>query len=554
MRLIRACVLLGLLILFAGILLPVSVRAQSTTAYTGTYYNNTDLSGTPAFIRQDQAIDFDWSSSTPDPAITGDNYSVRWTRWYNAESAGPYNLKLTSDDGSRLWVDGSLVLDMWYDHAAQAQTASLDLTAGYHLVRVEYYNRGGAATVHLDIAFAGTYPNWKAEYYNNANLSGTPVVVTDNPDVNFDWGTKAPVSGLPADQFSVRWTRDQYFDAGTYRFSLTTDDGSRVWVGDKLLIDQWRDQPPTAYTADITLDAGTYPLRIEHYDKSGTASVKLSWTPTLGGGIWNASYFKNADLSGNPVLKRQDADLTFDWGTAGPGSKVSGDVFSARWDSARIAPASQFYTVFATADDGVRVSVDGKRLIDEWRDQPPTTFGATVYLAAGQHNWQVEYYQHLGAASLSVQILPGVAAQPPVAPHDISVEQGGPGWIGGSAEWHTALAENIKLASGPNNAFFLPLTTSGRWYPTLPEARNYEVFAYIPGGVATTHSAHYLIAHAGTVSAQTIPQANYKDEWVSLGTYYFSALGTEYVLLPDVTYECARCFTIVWSSLKFSPR
>ncbi|MGB8645970.1 MAG: PA14 domain-containing protein [Anaerolineae bacterium] len=557
MRTSSALSAMGSLCLFV-LLLAVAgspLHAQSAGAFTGEYYNNLDLSGAPAFIRQDPEINFNWGASAPDPAITTDSFSVRWTRWYNLDSAGPYSLTLTTDDGSRLWVDGNLVVDMWYDHGLLTRMATLTLAAGYHLVRVEYYNHGGSATAIMSLSFTGTYPDWKGEYFDNPDLTGAPVLVVNNPEINFNWGVNSPDPRIPADRFSARWTRSQYFDAGTYRFTLTTDDGSRVWVGDRLLIDQWRDQPPTAYTADMTLAAGTYPLRVEHYDRSGNASIQLSWATAPTSSVWNGQYFASQDLTGNPALTRKDADLAFNWGAAGPGSRISGDIFSAKWDSARTAPVAGFYTVYATVDDGVRVAVDGNRLIDAWRDQPPTNYAAVVYLAAGVHNWHVEYYQHLGGASLTVQIVTGIASTPLTTGNDINVQVGGAGWLAGSGtDWQKGQNGSASWVSSLNNAFTLPTYNWGRWYPALPAARSYEVLAYIPAGTATTRSAHYLIAHAGTVTFQTIPQTAYKDQWVSLGAYYFNGLGSEFVALADVTYECPRCYTVVWSSLKFSPR
>jgi hypothetical protein len=248
-----------------------------------------------------------------------------------------------------------------------------------------------------------TYPDWKGEYFNNQNLSGSPVLVRNDPSINFNWGLGSPDSSVSSDHFSVRWTRNQFFSAGTYQFTVTTDDGMRLWVGDTLLIDAWYDQSAT-HTATITLSAGTYPLRVEYYEDNGNAVAQVSWSTTITPSLqpWTGYYYNNTSLSGTPVLIRQDANLNFNWGGGSPGAGVPGTNWSAKWDSSQYAASSGNYTVSVTADDGVRVWVDGNLIIDEWQDQPPTTFSATGYLAAGWHSVHVEYYQHVGGSMIQL--------------------------------------------------------------------------------------------------------------------------------------------------------
>ncbi len=99
-----------------------------------------------------------------------------------------------------------------------------------------------------------------------------------------------------------------------------------------------------------------------------------------------------------------------------------------------------------------------------------------------------------------------------------------------------------------------PLFAWGKWYPPLTEARNYEVFVFIPGGVATTKNARYWLWHDGQYDSVVVAQAAYKNQWVSLGTYSFAGEGGEFVTLSSVTYECNQCTTVVWDAVKFSPR
>jgi hypothetical protein len=88
--------------------------------------------------------------------------------------------------------------------------------------------------------------DWSAEYFNNNYLGGNPVVRRTDQDLNFNWGTGSPDPKVKADQFSVRWTKTQYFSGGEYKIQVTADDGFRVYVDGKAVTNliQWKSQPP----------------------------------------------------------------------------------------------------------------------------------------------------------------------------------------------------------------------------------------------------------------------------------------------------------------------
>jgi hypothetical protein len=77
------------------------------------------------------------------------------------------------------------------------------------------------------------FTDWQGEYYNNVNLEGEPVVVRNDPAIDFNWGTGPPAPGVGPDDFSVRWTSDRDLPAGIYRINFRVDDHrSVVRVGD----------------------------------------------------------------------------------------------------------------------------------------------------------------------------------------------------------------------------------------------------------------------------------------------------------------------------------
>ncbi len=120
--------------------------------------------------------------------------------------------------------------------------------------------------------------DWHAAYYANKNFEGNPVFTRRDPQISFNWGEGGPGGGVPNDGFSVRWTRDQYFEQGTYRFYVTTDDGARLFIGDHLVLDAFRVQPPTSYYVDVYLSGGTHTLKVEYYEESGGAVIDVRFS------------------------------------------------------------------------------------------------------------------------------------------------------------------------------------------------------------------------------------------------------------------------------------
>ncbi|CAN5874449.1 hypothetical protein BH18ACT11_BH18ACT11_00850 [soil metagenome] len=106
-------------------------------------------------------------------------------------------------------------------------------------------------------------------------------------------------------------------------------------------------------------------------------------------------------FSTQPVLTRCETAVNNDWGSGSPGSGVNSDSFTTRW-AGNFDFESSGYEFTATADDGVRLWVDGQLLIDQWKDQAATTYKATKTMTAGAHEIKVEYYENAGAASAKV--------------------------------------------------------------------------------------------------------------------------------------------------------
>ncbi len=149
------------------------------------------------------------------------------------------------------------------------------------LVATDAAGAQGSKTYRLDPDRSGdacANPMFKGVYFNNKTMSGPPVATRCSTNIDFNWPTDAPGPGIAADNFSARYTRTLPLEAGNYVFTVTGDDGVRFYVDGELLIDRWNDQPATDYTAARTLAQGYHWLRLEFYDATEDAVIRLNWT------------------------------------------------------------------------------------------------------------------------------------------------------------------------------------------------------------------------------------------------------------------------------------
>lgn len=117
-----------------------------------------------------------------------------------------------------------------------------------------------------------------ATFFNDREL--TKVLRTRvDPTIDFNWDGRAPGQGLPAENYAVRWTgwlRPP--EPGEYTFVISTDDGMRVWVDEKLILDVWKLQTPTDYRRRVTLKADqAVALRVEYFQERYQARAQLRW-------------------------------------------------------------------------------------------------------------------------------------------------------------------------------------------------------------------------------------------------------------------------------------
>lgn len=124
---------------------------------------------------------------------------------------------------------------------------------------------------------------WKADYYPNTTLTGTPRTSLCDKAVSENWGTGHPAGiSLPNDRFGVRWTmRRNFGGGGPFLLKTAAQDGIRVWIDGIRRVDLWRDYASTQHASvKVTVPAGTHTVRVDYAAVTGPANVAVSLAPT----------------------------------------------------------------------------------------------------------------------------------------------------------------------------------------------------------------------------------------------------------------------------------
>ncbi|NJO02039.1 MAG: T9SS type A sorting domain-containing protein [Bacteroidia bacterium] len=225
-----------------------------------------------------------------------DQFGFQFTGYVDVPTDGEYTFYTSSDDGSKLYIGTTEVVNNDGLHGSQERSGTIGLKAGKHALRVVFFENTGGEV--LTVSYQGpgiskqAIPNsalyrvsggstgLSAVYFNNQTLTAPIALTRTDATVNFDWQSGSPGSGVNADNFSVRWTGQVEAPVnGNYTFYTLSDDGVRLWVNGNLVIDNWTDHPPTQNSsAAISLTGGQkYSIQMEFYENGGGAVAQLLW-------------------------------------------------------------------------------------------------------------------------------------------------------------------------------------------------------------------------------------------------------------------------------------
>ena len=407
------------------------------------YFNNIDPNiGTAVLVRNESSIDYNWGAGSPAAGVNADNFSVRWTGKFKFEEAGVYLFRNRADDGIRTWVDGQPIINEWNDHGATDYGAYLNMTAGEHDIKVEYYDRGADAVAKVLWEKGGV---WTGIYFDKQDLTGrltsSESFSTTTPSFSKDWGVGGP-KDTPTDRFSALFDTTRWLPAGFYKIETKADDGIRVKINYKTVIDRWLINGQSQDSGFFQWAGGDVPIRVEYFENEGSAALNFNikrvekFSDQVQPNRWNATVFAwdpsqedkpsvdfaSGDFNnpnvigitdlGSNVLSNGKQGFYGDWGSGAlnkDGARLPNDYFAVRaYTTAKFDGGE--YVFRAKADNGFQIFAKNQATGQWFYITPQASWEAsstkykeyTYTLPQGSYDLHFHFYEKTGNASFDL--------------------------------------------------------------------------------------------------------------------------------------------------------
>ena len=262
-----------------------------------------------------------------------------------------------------------------------------------------------------------------AAYHDRPNFKGRVIYRIDKT-IDHQWYSRQPVFDLPRDYFSVRWTAElEPPVTGVYTFTLHANDGGKLKVGN-MEMGRWEALSGFREQAKVTLEGGKrVPFVFEFFDNYGEASARVLWkgpgfqetviptsqlypvTDKAPKGLIEATgllgcYYQNRFFYGDGMLA---IDGAMDFSPVTPPAKFPDKNYSVRWTGQLVPPHTEEYTFKIITDEGVRLWVDGRLVINELSNRTSRTFAGTAPLERDtRYNIRLESVHRAGEGNLKV--------------------------------------------------------------------------------------------------------------------------------------------------------
>jgi len=248
-----------------------SASAGNGSGLTGAYFANhtsaNPFTGSPVLVQTNATINFNWGATGPAPVVGANNFTVRWTGTVQAQFSETYQFSTVASGGTRLYVNGQLVINNWVGKTAvTTNSGSIALAAQqYYNIELDYYQTTNNASVALWWSSPSTVNAIAPQSQLYPFINPPPAVVLTSPAAGATNFTAAASVSLSAEA-----------DASLNPISLVSFYVNGSLLGSATSV-------PYALTA-TGLAAGNYSLTAVALDGSGLSSTSAPVNITVANG------------------------------------------------------------------------------------------------------------------------------------------------------------------------------------------------------------------------------------------------------------------------------
>jgi parallel beta-helix repeat protein len=230
-------------------------------------------------------------------------YAFQWSGFINIPAAGTYTFETYSDDGSKLYIGSTQVVNNDGEHASQFVTGSIALNAGAYPITITYFQSYGGHT--MEVYWSSNSGISRRKIDANVLTIDNPSTTTSTPGLNYNyyegtWSTLPNFSSLmPVKtgtsanvsldlrnkdlQYAFQWSGFINIPAaGTYTFETYSDDGSKLYIGSTQVVNNDGEHAGQFVTGSIALNAGAYPITITYFQSYGGYTMEVYWSSNSG--------------------------------------------------------------------------------------------------------------------------------------------------------------------------------------------------------------------------------------------------------------------------------
>ena len=402
---------------------------------------------------------------TLSPREVDNRFAFVFESYIKIEEAGKYTFYTTSDDGSKLYIDGKQIVDNDGLHAARERLGTVYLTQGYHPIRVTFFDRTYADELQVRYAGPGiskqTIPN-NVLFREAPADTPTPAPTADQQQglrysyYHGDWqqlpdfrAMKAVKTGVVSNfTLQPRTQQDRFGflyegylevkQAGKYTFYTTSDDGSKLYIDGKQIVDNDGLHAARERLGTVYLTQGYHPIRVTFFERLHNNMLQVHYA---GPGI------SKQTIPNNVLFREAPADTPTPAPTADQQQGLRYSYYHGDWQqlpdframkAVKTGVVSNFtlqprtqqdrfgflyegylevkqagkYTFYTTSDDGSKLYIDGKQIVDNDGLHAARERLGTVYLTQGYHPIRVTFFDRTYADELQVRYAgPGISKQ-----------------------------------------------------------------------------------------------------------------------------------------------